>query len=238
MWWYWHRYGNRKIKGDSATSEEGKEPNYFIAIRVSDDRIRDKVQTVQNEVVSLYDRLKPFLIPLETLHLTLLVIHLEDEDEKEIEKATEILEQCKTEILKSVLPSGGFTLKFKGLSYFPEPKKKRPPRVLYVKPFGEEGIKSLYEVARVVRDTFEKQGIPSADRRKWIPHIAVIKLRGNPSEVSEIPKKSFETYIDWDHEEEQQVSSLYLCPIYKKAAEDGFYKWVARIDLWGRWWNW
>ena len=231
-----HKAELRKLTGlcgdtdiDMANSEEGKDANYFIAIRVSDGRIRDKVRTVQNKVVSRYDRLKPFLIPLETLHLTLLVIHLEDEEKA---MASEILAQCRTEIRKSVLPSGGFTLKFKGLSYFPNPQKKRPPRVLYVKPFRKEGIESLLDkVRRVVKDTFKNRGIPPADRhRDWIPHTAVIKLRENPSKGNEIPKESFENDIDSDFGEEQ-VSSLYLCPIGEKKAKDGFYKWEAKIDL-------
>ena len=207
------------IKGDSATSEEGKKANYFIAIRVSD-RIRDKVETVQKEVVSRYDSLKPFLTPPKTLHLSLFVMHLEDE---QIDKAKEILRQCS---------NGPFTIKFKGLGCFSYPKKSDPTiklrKVLYVKP-EEKGNERLYDVQAVVEDTFTKKDIPSADPREWTPHIAVIKLGGNNPEVEEIPEKSFETCIDWDFGEEQ-VSSLYLCPIGERV-KGGFYKWVAKIDL-------
>ena len=208
------------IKGDSATSEEGKKPNYFIAIRVSD-RIRDQVQTVQKTVVSGYDSLKPFLTPLETLHLSLFVMHLEDK--AQIEKAKEILRQCS---------NGPFTIKLKGLGYFCYPKTSDRTielrKVLYVKP-EEKGNESLYNVQAVVEDTFTEEDIPSADPREWTPHITVIKLRGNNPEVEEIPEKSFETCIDWDFGEEQ-VSSLYLCPIGERV-KGGFYKWVAKIDL-------
>ena len=128
------------IKGDSATSEEGKKANYFIAIRVSD-RIRDKVETVQKEVVSRYDSLKPFLTPPKTLHLSLFVMHLEDE---QIDKAKEILRQCS---------NGPFTIKFKGLGCFSYPKKSDPTiklrKVLYVKP-EEKGNERLYDVQAVV----------------------------------------------------------------------------------------
>ena len=209
------------IKGDSATSEEGKKPNYFIAIRVSDRGIRDKVETVQNKVVSRCDSLKPFLTPVETLHLSLFVMHLEGKEQ--IDKAKEILQQCS---------NGPFKIKFKGLGCFSYPKKSDPTielrKVLYVKP-EEKGNERLYAVQAVVEDTFTEEDIPSADPREWTPHIAVIKLRGNNPEVEEIPEKSFETCIDWDFGEEQ-VSSLYLCPIGKEA-QGGFYKGVAEIDL-------
>ena len=118
-------------------------PNYFVAIRVSDLCIHSRVQTVQDTVVSHDKRLEPALVPLETLHLTLLVIHLENEEQ--IEKAKKIFQQCRTEILKHVLPSGAFTLKFKGLNYFTD--GWQPQAVLFVKPVGKEGIKILNDVA-------------------------------------------------------------------------------------------
>lgn len=210
----------------------GEQANYFIAIFVSDPDIRSKVETVQKEVVSHDKRLKHCLIPSEILHLTLLVIHLEKDKQEQIEKAKEILEQCRT-----ILSSGPFTIKLKGLDYFlynPEPSDpttEKVPRVLYVKP-GENGNERLYKVAAVVRNTFTNKGIPSADPRKWEPHIAVIKLGRNTSEVKEIPKKSFEEYIDWDFGEEQ-VSSLCLCEMGTKKDKDGFYKYNCekKIDF-------
>ena len=210
----------------------GEQANYFIAIFVSDLDIRSKVETVQKEVVSHDKRLERFLIPSESLHLTLLAIHLEKDKQEQIEKAKKILEQCRT-----ILSSGPFTIKLKGLDYFlynPEPSDpttEKVPRVLYVKP-GENGNERLYDVAEGVRDTFTNQGIPSADPRKWEPHIAVIKLWDNTSKVKEIPKKSFEEYIDWDFGEEQ-VSSLRLCEMGAKKDKDGFYKYncVKEIDF-------
>ena len=226
-------------KAESSTSQEAKKPNYFIAIRISDRGIHSNVEKVQNEVVSYDKRLKPFRIPLEALHLTLFVMHLEDE--RQIEKAKEILQQCKTTLRKSVLASGPFKFKFKGLDYFPPEKRsdpqkqlrdppKRVPKILYVKPAEEEGNTRLYDMANVVRNTFTEKGIPSADPREWIPHIAVIKLRRNDSKVSEIPEESFKASKVMDFGEEQ-ISSLYLCPNGEKKAPDGFYSWEEKIDL-------
>lgn len=207
----------------------GEQANYFIAIFVSDRHIRSKVETVQNEVVSRDEKLRPFLSPPEILHLTLFVMHLEED--KQIENAKKILEQCRT-----VLPSGPFTIKFKGLGYFtytPDPSDptKKVPKVLFVKP-GEKGNERLYAVQAVVKDTFTKQGIPSADPREWKPHIAIIKLGGKNPGVKEIPEKSFERCIDWDFGEEQ-VSSLCLCKMGMKRDEDGLYRYtcVKKIDF-------
>ena len=202
------------------------EPNYFVAIRLSDPRIHSRVQTVQDTVVSHDKRLEAALVPLETLHLTLYVIHLKNE---QIEKAKTILRQCRTEILKKVLPSGAFTLKFKGLDYFRD--GWQPQSVLFVKPVEEDVIKKLNAV---VRDTFTRQGIPSTDTRKFHPHVTVINLSKAPNlkkeGISKIPEESFSTCRDLDFGQEQ-LSSLHLCSMGPEMAPDGFYNCVAKIDF-------
>lgn len=242
-----HKAKLRKLTGlcddddiDMATARVIKarmpKPSHFVAIRLSDPSIHSSV--AENVHKAADERLKPAFASLKKLHLSLLYIHLKDQ--KQIEKAQKTLQQCKTKIL-SVLPSGAFTLKFKGLDYFYYPLKqpedrappKEVPRVLYVKPFGEEGIKILNDVAGVVTDTFERQGISSTDTRKWKPHVTVINLnKTQDSEVegvSEIPKGSLKDCINLDYGE-QQVSNLYLCQI-GTTADDGFYEVVEEIDF-------
>ena len=208
-------------------------PSHFVAIRLSDPCIRTSVE--ENVHKAADERLKPAFASLKKLHLSLLYIHLKDQ--KQINKAKTTLQQCKTKIL-SVLPSGAFTLKFKGLDYFyytqeDQTPPKKVPRVLYVKPFGEGGIKTLHDVARVVRNTFERQGIPSTDTRKWTPHVTVINLNNTQNSevegVNEIPEGSFKDCINLDYGE-QQVSNLYLCQI-GTTPDDRFYDVEEKIDF-------
>ena len=128
--------------------------------------------------------------------------------------------------MRHVLPSGAFTLKFKGLDYFTD--GWQPQAVLFVKPVGKEGIKILHDVADVVRDTFTRQGIPSTDTREWKPHVTVINLNKAPSLKNEGISKIPEEYLDFG---EEQVSSLHLCSMGPEMAQDGFYNCVAKIDL-------
>ena len=195
-------------------------PTHFVAIRLSDDSIHSSVE--ENVHKAADERLKPDLVPVKKLHLSLLCIHLKDEEQ--IEKAKTTLQQCIAKI-RSVLPSGAFTLKFKGLDYFLGSRKQR--RVLNVIPdkFGE-GIESLNAVASVVRGIFTKKSIPPTDNN-FKTHVAVIKL--NDEELREIPKESFENCINLDYGE-QKVSSLYLCQIGTTADKD-FYKVVEKIDF-------
>ena len=198
-------------------------PNYFIAIRVSNPVIHSGVKIVQDSVVSHDEKLMPALIPLATLHLTLLVLHLEDEEK--IQKATEVLHQCRTS-LEPVLLNSALTLNFAGLDNFRH-------QVLFVKLCGEEGIVRLNTVANVVRDTFAKEGIPSTDSREFSPHLTVMKLTRSPKlrkrGIKKIPLESYATWTDFDFGEER-VSSLHLCSMNKKE-EDGFYKCVTTIKF-------
>ena len=198
-------------------------PNYFIAIRVSNPVIHSGVKIVQDSVVSHNEKLMPALIPLATLHLTLLVLHLEDEEK--IQKATEVLHQCRTS-LEPVLLNSALTLNFAGLDNFRH-------QVLFVKLCGEEGIVRLNTVANVVRDTFAKEGIPSTDSRDFSPHLTVMKLTCSPKlrkrGIRKIPLESYATWTDFDFGEER-VTSLHLCSMNKKE-EDGFYKCVTTIKF-------
>ena len=196
-------------------------PSHFVAIRLSDRSIHSSVE--ENVHKAADERLKPDLVPVKKLHLSLLCIHLKDEEQ--IEKAKTTLQQCIAKI-RSVLPSGAFTLKFKGLDYFLGSRKQR--RVLNVIPdkFGE-GVESLKAVASVVRAIFTENGFPPTDKKEFQPHVAVIKL--NNDEDREIPKESFESSENSNYGQ-QQVSSLYLCQI-GTTAEDGFYEVVERIDF-------
>ena len=222
--------------------QERKTATHFVAIPFSDTTgIHSRVQTVQDKVVSQdkFKILKPALIPVETLHLTLLAIHLNFENEvREIEKADKILQQCRTKILKDVLPSGAFTLKFKDLDFrFPEGDK---PWLRYVKPFGEEGIQKLEKVYDEVRKTFTEGGFPPTDPdREFYPHVTVINLNNDrdffeKKGISKIPEESFSTCgaLDLDFGEEQ-VSSLCLYEMGMKKAKDGRFRYncVAKTDF-------
>lgn len=213
---------------------------HFVAIPVSNKGILSHVQTVQKKVISReeFKRLKPALTPVKTLHLTLLAIHLNSENKKrEIEKADKILQQCRTKILKDVLPSGAFTLKFKDLDFtFPEGDN---PRLRYMKPFGEEGIQKLEKVYDEVRKTFTEGGFPPTDpKREFHPHVTIINLNNarnlQKEGISKIPEESFSTCEEPDLDfGEEQVRSLHLYEMGRKEAEDGsfFYNCVAKTDF-------
>ena len=199
-------------------------PNYFVAIRVSNPDIHAGVKIVQDSLVTHNKRLKDALIPLETLHLTLLVVHLQDDEQ--ILKAAGIMNQCQAS-LEPILQNGALTLTFSGLDHFGH-------QVLFVKLGGEEELVLLNSVANIIRETFEKEGIPSTDSRDFIPHLTVMKLSRSPKlrkkGVKKIPVEGYTNWVNFKFGEDT-VHALYLCSMNDKKDEEGFYKSVASLHF-------
>ena len=199
-------------------------PNYFLAIRVSNPQIHSGIKIVQDSITTHTEKLTPALIPLATLHLTIMVMHLEDDEQ--IQKATEVLKQCRTS-LEPILRDNALRLTFSGLDHFGH-------QVLYAKLFGEEEMEALKSVVNIVRETFTKEGIPSTDSREFSPHLTVMKLSRNPklrrNGIKKIPVESYASWVDMSFGEEP-VNALHLCAMNQKKEKDGFYKCVATVTF-------
>ena len=205
---------------------KGIKPNYFLAIRVSNPQIHSAIKIVQDSITTHNEKLTPALIPLATLHLTLMVIHLENDEQ--IQRAKEVLNQCKIS-LDPILRNSALTITFSGLDHFDH-------RVVYAKLCGGEEMEVLKSVVNIVRETFTKEGIPSTDPREFNPHLTVMKLLHNPRVrrkgiklIKEIPEESYASWVDMNFGEET-VNALHLCSMYKKE-EDGFYKCEATVTF-------
>ena len=205
---------------------KGIEPNYFLAIRVSNPQIHSAIKIVQDSITTHNEKLTPALIPLANLHLTLMVIHLENDEQ--IQRAKEVLNQCKIS-LDPILRNSALTITFSGLDHFDH-------RVVYAKLCGGEEMEVLKSVVNIVRETFTKEGIPSTNPREFNPHLTVMKLLHNPRVrrkgiklIKEIPEESYASWVDMNFGEET-VNALHLCSMYKKE-EDGFYKCEATVTF-------
>lgn len=199
-------------------------PNYFLAIRVSSPQIHSVIKIVQDSITTHNDKLTPALVSLATLHLTLMVIHLESDEQ--IQKATEVLNQCKIS-LDPILRNDALTLTFSGLDHFNH-------QVLYVKLCEGEENEVLKSVVNTVRETFTKEGIPCTDPREFSPHLTVMKLSRSPAlrrkGIKKIPAESYASWVDMSFGEES-VNALHLCSMNEKKEKDGFYKCVATVTF-------
>ena len=55
-----------------------QKPNAFVSIRIPSVEIRRKLQEVQDGMLARERRMKSNLVPLEKLHITLMVLRLEE----------------------------------------------------------------------------------------------------------------------------------------------------------------
>ena len=221
--------GSRETEDETVESEDNEKkamqkkkkprklaPNYFIAVRVSNPEIHASLTNAQKAIVEHDLKLKPALVPLGTLHLTLMVMYLQNKDE--IEKAKSVLHGCKDDIMP-LLYEQQLTMNFTGLDHFGN-------EVLYSKVADQDQVNLLKSVAAAVRERFAKAGIYSTDDREFQPHLTVMKLSRNPKlrkkGIKKIPKESYSEFID-EHFGVENACALHLCSMVHKKTEDGFY---------------
>lgn len=213
-----------EVKKKKCNKKKSLRPNYFIAVRVSNPEIHDSLRIVQETVLKYDPKLKPALIPLKTLHLTLMVMYLGNEDD--IVKAKSVLVQCRNDI-KKLLYGKQIIMNFSGLDHFRN-------EVLFSKVADQGQASLLKNIAGVVRAKYDAAGIPSTDEREFQPHLTVMKLSRNPKlrkkGIKKIPKESYSKLVDKSFGIEN-ASALHLCSMLHKKAEDGFYLCVETANI-------
>ncbi|XP_035173811.1 zinc finger protein 853-like isoform X3 [Oxyura jamaicensis] len=71
-------------------------PNYFVSIPITDDQILDRIEDVQELVFTKEPDLLRAFLPVQTMHLTIIVAHLATEEE--VKKAVLALKQSKAKV--------------------------------------------------------------------------------------------------------------------------------------------
>jgi A-kinase anchor protein 7 len=189
-----------------------KRPNHFVAIRVSDPAIHLAIKGFQDAVLKENEKLKPALIPLLSLHITMAVMHL---DETTIKIAQDALEKCKDEISRA-LQAVDHKLIFSGVGNFNN-------QIVFAKLLEKQQIDCLKNINSVIKKAFEEDEICLTDKKEYNPHLTLIKKRSfRKDEI----KKIYESYLDKCFGEES-VKKVHLYRMGPK--EDGSYECVSTI---------
>ncbi|XP_033097993.1 uncharacterized protein LOC117101965 isoform X2 [Anneissia japonica] len=213
-------------KGEEATENDDDNagnknkkvaPNYFVAIQVSNPKIQRSLRQVQNHVLNVDEKLKDAMIPIPTMHLTIMVMHLANEEE--IEKAKKALAASHKE-LSVKFGEEKLLIHFQGLSHFNN-------QVMFARILDDNNtIEVLYQIAETVERCFKEHGISSTGERGFKPHLTVMKLSRAPSLrkkgvrriKSEVYKEHSNKYFGG-----QVMRGLQLCSITKPKTGDGYY---------------
>ncbi|NXR08124.1 AKA7G protein, partial [Semnornis frantzii] len=115
--------------GQEASKKRPREAaNYFVAIPITNDQVLDRIEDVQELIFTKEPLLLKALLPIQTMHITLIIAHLGTEDD--IKKAVLALKQSKSKV-EAVLQGTDFPMTFQGIGRFND-------QVLYVDMLEED----------------------------------------------------------------------------------------------------
>lgn len=188
-------------------------PNYFVAIQISNPEIHKNIEEIQKAVVAKKAALEPALVPLTTLHFSILVLYLEDESA--IERAKVALDKSKILIVElGLIP---LSLDVMGIDDFGQ-------SVIFAKVKEGQALDQLNVLADTVHGQFADQRLFPSDSKGFNPHLTIMKLSRCPQLYKKGIKKIAHEFYD-DHKNDflgsQTVDSLQLCAM--KKAENGYY---------------
>ncbi|XP_016531363.1 A-kinase anchor protein 7 isoform X2 [Poecilia formosa] len=204
--------------------KESQRPNYFVSIPITNAEIKSLVKEVQEAVLRQEPRLAKAMIPVPTLHITLLVTHLASEEQ--IELAAAVLAQAEPSVAE-LLGGRDLVLPFSGIRHFRK-------EVVFVGLDGGEHRPTLDSLAELVRRRFEEQGLLQGDCRDFEPHLTVMKLsRASKLRFQGIKRVEPGLYSDYTDKffGNQTVERLDLCSMLKKKQQDGYYHTETSLQL-------
>ncbi|XP_074062333.1 uncharacterized protein LOC141501859 [Macrotis lagotis] len=199
-------------------------PNYFVAIPVTNDQILDKIEDVQEFIYNKEPELLKALIPVQTMHITIITAHLKTE--QDVQRAVSALEQSKVYVVE-LLEGKRLNMTFHGIGQFSN-------QVIYVKMSGEQEQQLLSRIAEVVEKSFQEMNIDITGSKDFRPHLTFLKLSKVPSlrrkGFRKIYPKLYKEYEDCPFGTEV-FSQIDLCSMHKKKQESGYYHCECTISV-------
>ncbi|XP_061126055.1 A-kinase anchor protein 7-like isoform X1 [Syngnathus typhle] len=235
------RKRGRRADGEQGAGKSKKKkpiqrPNYFVSIPITDAQIGSAVSEVQEAVLRREPRLAKAMIPIPTLHLTLLVTHLADREQVDLAAAT--LAQAEPS-LAELLGGARLVLPFSGVAHFRND-------VVFVALGPGPHTDVLRSLAELLRARLEERGLAEGDvARGFQPHLTIFKLSRAPklrsqSTVVFFPKgikhvdPSLYSAYACRFFGDQTVERLDLCSMLKTKQQDGYYHTETSLQLGSR----
>ncbi|MBZ3873008.1 A-kinase anchor protein 7 isoform gamma [Sciurus carolinensis] len=220
--------GNEQITNDQIKKRKKKhkdyQPNYFLSIPITDKEITGGIKILQNAIIQQDKRLTKAMVSDGSFHITLLVMHLLNEDEVNI--GIDALLELKP-LIEEILQGKHLTLPFQGIDTFGN-------QVGFVKLAEGDHINPLLEIAETAKKTFQEKGILAGESRSFKPHLTFMKLSKAPwlrkNGVKKIDPELYEKFISHRFGEET-FSRIDLCSMLKKKQSDGYYHCESSIVI-------
>ncbi|XP_055455277.1 A-kinase anchoring protein 7 isoform X1 [Psammomys obesus] len=192
------------------------QPNYFLSIPITNKKITAGVKVLQNSILQQDKRLAKAMVGDGSLHVTLLVMQLLNEDEVNV--GTDALLELKP-FIEEILQGKHLTLPFQGIGTFGS-------QVGFVKLADGDHVSVLLEIAETAKRTFQEKGILAGESRSFKPHLTFMKLSKAPmlwkKGVKKIEPGLYEQFINHRFGEEI-LYQIDLCSMLKKKQSNGYY---------------
>jgi len=184
-----------------------KSPNMFLAIQISNPDLKKNLRKVHFNCVVKDNRLKDFIAPLETAHITLNVFRVEND---RLEEAKLVLREAFENHLEEMKSEE--TISFKGLGMFGN-------TVLFTKP--NIGIEFLHRVHNIFQTALSAHKFDVGGSRSYNPHLTLMQVKGT-SEMKEIPRDSFQDMEDLEFGS-QDFQEIQFLSMSKEKDSSGYY---------------
>ncbi|KAM8832810.1 A-kinase anchor protein 7 isoform 1-T1 [Spinachia spinachia] len=227
------RRGDRGGRVDSEEDAEMKKkketqrPNYFVSIPITNAEIGSAVMEIQEAMLRQEPRLAKAMLPVPTLHITLLVTHLASQEQ--VDLAATVLDRSGPP-LAELLGGRDLVLPFLGIGHFRK-------EVVFVGLAPGLHRNTLDSAAELLRSEFEDQGLLQEGNRGFEPHLTIMKLsRASKLRSQGIKRVDPALYSSYTNKffGDQTVERLDLCSMLKKKQQDGYYHTEMSLKLGGR----
>ncbi|XP_077409399.1 A kinase (PRKA) anchor protein 7 isoform X2 [Vanacampus margaritifer] len=226
------RKRGRRVDGEqdaekSKKKKQTQRPNYFVSIPITNLQISSAVTEVQEAVLEREPGLAKAMIPVPTLHVTLLVTHLADQEQ--VDLAAAALAQVEPS-LDELLGGAELVLPFSGVAHFRND-------VVFVALGPGPHTRVLRCLAELLCGRFKERGLVEGDARGFQPHLTIMKLSRAPKLRSQgLKRVDPSLYSNYTSRffGDQMVERLDLCSMLKKKQQDGYYHTETSLQLGSR----
>ncbi|XP_014729710.1 PREDICTED: A-kinase anchor protein 7 isoform gamma isoform X1 [Sturnus vulgaris] len=191
------------------------QPNYFISLPITNPKITDSIQAVQDAIIEKDQRLSKAMVLSGSFHVTMLVMHLSSEEEIRI--AVDALSDSKI-FVEDLLEGKRVNLSFQGIDHFRN-------QVGFVN-LAENGHTTLLkEIAETMKKIFQEKGIMTGEERAFKPHLTFMKLSKSTELRKQVKKIDSGLYEDFKnlYFGDEILHRFDLCSMLKKKQPNGYY---------------
>ncbi|NWS43088.1 AKA7G protein, partial [Probosciger aterrimus] len=178
-------------------------------------QINRSIQAVQDAVIQKDQRFSKAMVHSGSLHVTMFVMHLSNEEEISI--AVGALSDSK-DFVEDLLKGKTVDLSFQGIHHFKN-------EVGFVKLAENDHTAILREIAETMKKIFQEKGILAGEERAFQPHLTFMKLSKSTSLRKQVKKIDPSLYEDFKSHYfgNEILHRLDLCSMLKKKQPNGYY---------------